>query len=40
VWTVAHGGRVVRVKDSRGMQLFARLVERPAERAMLAPRPQ
>ncbi len=31
VWTMEHGGRIVRVKDSRGLQLLARLAERPGE---------
>ena len=31
VWTVERGERVARVKDSRGMQLLARLAERPEE---------
>jgi hypothetical protein len=31
VWLIEHAGRSVRVKDSRGMQLLARLVERPGE---------
>jgi hypothetical protein len=31
LWHVAHGARRVTVKDSRGMQLLARLVERPDE---------
>ncbi len=30
-WRIEHDARVVRVKDSRGMQLLARLVERPGE---------
>ncbi len=30
-WTLARGGSVLTVKDSRGMQLLARLVERPDE---------
>jgi hypothetical protein len=31
VWTIAHGGRIARVKDSRGMRMLARLTERPGE---------
>ena len=31
VWTIEHGAAVARVKDSRGMQLLARLLERPGE---------
>ena len=31
VWTMAHGDRIARVKDSRGMQMLARLAERPGE---------
>jgi len=31
VWRIARGADVFRVKDSRGMQLLARLVERPGE---------
>jgi hypothetical protein len=31
VWSVTHPPRIARVKDSRGMQLLARLVERPGE---------
>jgi tetratricopeptide (TPR) repeat protein len=31
VWRVIHGDRSMRVRDSRGMQLLARLVERPGE---------
>lgn len=31
VWSVERGGSVARVKDSRGMQLLARLVERRGE---------
>lgn len=31
VWAIAWGERTIRVKDSRGMQLVARLVERPDE---------
>ena len=31
VWTIAHGDRVARVKDSRGLQMLARLAERPGE---------
>jgi hypothetical protein len=31
VWTIAHDGRIARVKDSRGMQMLARLAERPGE---------
>jgi hypothetical protein len=29
IWTIAHGAARVNVKDSRGMRLLARLVERP-----------
>lgn len=29
IWSVEHGATVARVKDSRGMQLLARLVEQP-----------
>lgn len=32
VWRVSWGSRVVRVRDSRGVQLLARLVASPAER--------
>src|SRR5205085_1103561 len=31
LWRVEHGGKTARVKDSRGMRLLARLVERPGE---------
>jgi len=31
LWSVSQGARSVSVKDSRGMQLLARLVERPDE---------
>lgn len=31
VWAIALGQRVIRVRDTRGMQLMARLVERPDE---------
>jgi hypothetical protein len=30
-WHIEHGGTSARVKDSRGMRLLARLVERPGE---------
>jgi hypothetical protein len=30
-WRIEHGTRTLRVKDTRGMQLLARLVERPGE---------
>ena len=30
-WRIEHAGSVARVKDSRGMRLLARLVERPGE---------
>jgi hypothetical protein len=31
VWQVRHGDRCLRVRDTRGMRLLARLVERPGE---------
>jgi hypothetical protein len=31
VWTVTHRERIARVKDSRGMQMLARLAEQPGE---------
>ena len=31
VWAISLGARVIRVRDTRGMQLMARLVERPGE---------
>lgn len=30
-WTVTHRGAVVRIKDSRGVQMLAQLLERPGE---------